>query len=187
MKKILSTLVVASFCLLTPMVWAELALTPETVAKMQKVINAFNEIEEKNPGLNKDNEDNKSSIMTVEGRKKIVDDLNASPLKNEALKVLKANGFESPEVFFDLFGRVAAASIALTIEANSGGDSGKGMEEYIASLKLQQQGASPEIMASIQESLELAKEMTVAAKAAKPEDIAALKKYPEILQLLESE
>lgn len=188
MKKLLSTLVM-SVCLVAQWAWAEMPLTPETATKMQKVITGFSAFEDDIPGMSEDGEDDGASPMTEEGRKAIVATIKASPHHGKALQLVKANGFESLESFFEFVGRVSSASLAYGLETNGVSEVDIDMSGYMENLK--QQGISPEMLAQIQSEMaatvEMTKAMNASAKTAKPADIAALKKYPEIMRILEVE
>lgn len=186
MKKRIITLI-AGLCLAAPLAWAQPLLTPETAANMQKVFTGFSQFEDDIPGLGE--EDEGISPLTPEGRAEIVEAIKASSQHAKALELVKDNGFDCLESFFDYVGRVSSASIAFGLETNGVAEVDMDMSGYMENLK--QQGIPPEMLAEMEgqmaSTLAMTKEMNAAAKAAKPEDIAAIKKYPEIMKILDAE
>lgn len=186
MNKIINALLV-SLCLVAPTVLAEMPLTPETAANMQKVMTGFSALEQDMPELSEDEEG--ASPLTPEGRQRIVEQIKASPQHDKALKLVKTHGFESLDAFFDFMGRVSSASLAYGLETNGVSEVDLDMSGYMENLK--QQGLPPEMLAQLQREMaatvEMTRSMNAAAKTARSADVEALKKYPEILQILEVE
>lgn len=186
MNKIINTFLV-SLCLVATTALAEMPLTPQTAANMQKVMAGFSVLEQDMPEMSEEEEG--ASPLTPEGRKHIVEQIKASPQHGKALKLVKDHGFESLEAFFDFMGRVSSASLAFGLETNGVSEVDMDMSGYMENLK--QQGLPPEMLAQIQNemaaTMAMTKSMNAAAKTANPADVAALKKYPEILKILEAQ
>lgn len=169
-----------------PLAWAQPPLTPETAANLQKVFTGLSQFEDDIPGASE--EDEGISPLTPEGRAEIVAAIKASSQHAKALKLVKDHGFDSLESFFEFAGRVASASLAFGLEANriGGAEVETDMNAYMDYLR--QQGTSQEEIESHMAIILAANnEMLTAAKTAKPEDIAAIKKHPEIMKILDAE
>lgn len=182
MKFLLTTLF-ATFILLTQAVWAEMAITPEAADQVKKTFTALEALGKKHPELQNRLDNDESSFLTKEGRNKIIAYLNASPVKAEATKVVKAHGFSDIQDFFDFSSRLTSAAFAYSKQTNTQFVDVDTLEKNIIEMK--KSGASQENIANFEELLKFAKDMDTAAKTAKPADIAAMKKYPQILEQMQ--
>lgn len=178
--------IATSLLLMAPIAWADLEITPETVSKMKNVFSSFKQLDLQ--ALDQDNVDS-TPLDTTEGSRMMMEKINASPFKAKAIIAVQDNGFESIESFFEFVGRVRSASIAHSFQNNNIPNTDIELDDYVGRLK--QQGVPAEVIeemrGELQNSINTYKEMTEAAETAKPEDVEAIKKYPEVMDVLAEE